>query len=102
MLEPNKTSYFLVEQDDKGVKYPMQKSFNGNGFQRAYDDNAIYKFNDLEKVKQACTVQNMMNSVFGSDKIIYYCKEDIKHEIFNDKGEVIDIEQDSSQSEPQA
>lgn len=102
MLEQNKTSYFLIEEDTTGDKYPLTKAFNGNGFQKAYDDGSILRFDNLEKVKQACTVQNMMNTLFGSNKIVLYAKEDIKRVFFNDKGETIEVEEENTQIEPQA
>lgn len=91
MMEEKKISYFLVEQDASGVRYPLSKAFNGNGFQKAYDDSSIFRFDNEEKVKQACSVQNMMNSLFGSNKTVLYAKEDVVRNMFNDKGETIEF-----------
>ncbi|WP_433912373.1 hypothetical protein [Staphylococcus sp. LKG3-3] len=89
MMEENKISYFLIEQDASGTRYPLSKAFNGNGFQKAYDDSSIFRFDSEEKVKQACSVQNMMNSLFGSNKTVLYAKEDVARKMFNDKGETV-------------
>ncbi|MGW7919162.1 hypothetical protein ACWEXK_12125 [Staphylococcus xylosus] len=102
MLEQKKLSYFLIEQDKSGARYPLSKAFNGSGFQKAYDDSSIFRFDSEEKVKQACSVQNMMNSLFGSNKTVLYAKEDVQREMFNDKGETIDFKEVTQNDNPQA
>lgn len=87
MIKAQEQSFFLVETDAKGEQYPMQKSFNGNGFQRIYDTSQTFKFSDEEKVKQACKVQNMMNSIFGSTGVISYAKETIQRDMYDENGE---------------
>lgn len=87
MIKAQEQSFFLVETDTKGEQYPMQKSFNGNGFQRIYEASQTFKFSDEEKAKQACKVQNMMNSVFGATGVISYAKETIQREIYDENGE---------------
>lgn len=101
MIKVQEQSFFLVETDTKGEMFPLQKTFNGSGFQRAYDNSSAFKFSDEEKVKQACKVQNMMNTIFGSDKVIYYCKENIQRETFSENGEVVEIEEVSEQENNQ-
>ncbi|MCY1563808.1 hypothetical protein NW133_07440 [Staphylococcus pettenkoferi] len=87
MIKAQEQSFFLVETDTKGEQYPMQKSFNGNGFQRIYDPSQTFKFSDEEKVKRACQVQNMMNSVFGSTGVVSYAKETIQRDMYDENGE---------------
>lgn len=97
MLKAQEQSFFLVETGGNGVQYPMQKTFSGSGFQRAYDSESAFKFSDEDKVKQACKVQNMMNMVFGSDKVINYCKENVQRETFDENGEVVEIKEVSDE-----
>lgn len=87
MIKAQEQSYFLVETDAKGEQYPMQKSFNGNGFQRIYDPSQTFKFSDEEKAKQACKIQNMMNALFGATGVISYAKETISREMYDENGE---------------
>ena len=87
MIKAQEQSFFLVETNENGEQYPMQKSFNGNGFQRIYDTSQTFKFSDEEKVKQACKVQNMMNTVFGSTGVISYAKETIQRDMYDENGE---------------
>lgn len=101
MLKAQEQSFFLVETDAQGEMFPLQKTYNGSGFQRAYDNTSAFKFSSEEKVKQACKVQNMMNTIFGSDKVIYYCKESIQHEAFSENGEVVEIKEVSEQENNQ-
>lgn len=86
MIKAQEQSFFLVETDTKGEQYPMQKSFNGNGFQRIYDPSQTFKFSDEEKVKEACKVQNMMNRIFGSTGVISYAKETIQRDMYDENG----------------
>lgn len=86
MIKENEVVYFLVETNEVGETYALQKTFSGSGFQRAYANDGIFKFNDEEKVKQACKVQNMMNSLFGSKGLVSYVKETIGRELFDENG----------------
>lgn len=99
MLEQNKTTFFLVEEDKIGAKYPLSKAFNGNGFQKAYEESAILRFESEEKVKKACSAQNMMNSLFGSDKKVMYVKEDVQRVLYDDAGNELEFESDDKDSQ---
>lgn len=100
MINKNVTSFFLVEEDTKGEQFGLQKSFNGSGFTRAYEVESAFKFQDEDKAKQACKLQNMMNSFFGSDKKTFYSKETIKREMFDENGETATVTEEVNDEQP--
>ncbi|EGQ4177448.1 hypothetical protein FDP86_12080 [Staphylococcus pseudintermedius] len=85
------TEYYLVEVNKQGEESPLTQNYS-NSFMRGATPNTAFKFNEEEKVKQACKIQNMLAGIFNNGTKTYYVKQDVTRTKLDEKGEPYALE----------
>ncbi|EKC6435503.1 hypothetical protein OP546_000846 [Staphylococcus pseudintermedius] len=81
------TEYYLVEVNKQGEESPLTQNYS-NSFMSGATPNTAFKFNEEEKVKQACKIQNMLAGIFNNGTKTYYVKQEVTRTKYNQDGTV--------------
>lgn len=88
MIKRNEEKWFLVEVNESGEEFVLQKTWNGSGFQTTPIVSNAHTFATEEDAKNGCKLQAMMNKMFGSKSKVYYVKENIVRVRYDETGTV--------------
>lgn len=84
-IDATKTDYFICELEN-GEYYPLTIQYQGTGFQRTPEIKNAHRFKTESEAKQACTVQSMMNSMFGKTAEVFFFRIDETRTKFDKDG----------------
>ncbi|MEB5757394.1 hypothetical protein [Mammaliicoccus sciuri] len=91
MVKRNEEKWFLVEVNESGEEFVLQKTWNGSGFQTTPIVSNAHIFATEQEAKNGCKLQGMMNTMFGSSSKVYYVKENIVRVRYDETGTVDEI-----------
>ncbi|MFO3691175.1 hypothetical protein [Staphylococcus felis] len=89
------TEFYLVEVNKQGEESALMQNYS-NSFIRGATPNTAFKFEDEEKVKQACKIQNMLASIFQNGTKTHYVKQDITRTAYDEDGETLQTDEEVS------
>ncbi|MEB7779269.1 hypothetical protein NGB30_01820 [Mammaliicoccus fleurettii] len=99
MVKRNEEKWFLVEVNENGEEFVLQKTWNGSGFQTTPIVSNAHIFTAEEDAKNGCKLQGMMNTMFGSNSKVYYVKENVVRVRYDETGTVDEIVKPASEEE---
>ncbi|MFO3694358.1 hypothetical protein WER97_11695 [Staphylococcus felis] len=89
------TEFYLVERNKNGEESALMQNYS-NSFVRGATPNTAFKFEDEEKVKQACKIQNMLAGIFQNSTKTHYVKQDITRTAYDEDGETLQTDEEVS------
>lgn len=91
MINRNDARFYLVQVDENGEEMALQKTWNGAGFIATSVTANAHTFKTEDEVKNACKLQQMMNTMFGIPSKTYYMKESTERVRYDETGTVAEV-----------